>query len=88
MIVCQKPLGAMVKMIVMDLDGTLLDHNENISQYTLSIMERRRIKIVITTAIGAKAVIKDVALCVNWRKTPSTPIYLPLPASWKGSNAR
>jgi len=44
MIVCQKPLGAMVKMIVMDLDGTLLDHNENISQYTLSIMEKKENK--------------------------------------------
>jgi len=44
----------MIKMIVMDLDGTLLnDNDENISSYTLSILEKckeKGIKIVIATA--------------------------------------
>jgi Cof subfamily protein (haloacid dehalogenase superfamily) len=43
----------MVKMIVMDLDGTLLDDNKNISAYTLSIIEKcktKDIKIAIATA--------------------------------------
>jgi hydroxymethylpyrimidine pyrophosphatase-like HAD family hydrolase len=41
------------KMIVMDLDGTLLDDNKNISKYTLSILKKcknKGIKIVIATA--------------------------------------
>jgi Cof subfamily protein (haloacid dehalogenase superfamily) len=43
----------MVKMVVMDLDGTLLTDDKNISDYTLSILERckkRGIKIGIATA--------------------------------------
>ena len=44
----------MIKMIVMDLDGTLLnDDDENISSYTLSILEKckeKGIKIIIATA--------------------------------------
>lgn len=43
----------MIKMIVMDLDGTLLDDCLNISAYTLSILgecRNRGIRIVIATA--------------------------------------
>jgi Cof subfamily protein (haloacid dehalogenase superfamily) len=42
-----------IKMIVMDLDGTLLTDEKNISNYTLSILEKCKnigIKIVIATA--------------------------------------
>jgi Cof subfamily protein (haloacid dehalogenase superfamily) len=44
-------------MIVMDLDGTLLDDNKNISNYTLAILEKCKnigIKIVIATARSEK----------------------------------
>ncbi|MDR1399114.1 MAG: HAD-IIB family hydrolase [Treponema sp.] len=43
----------MVEMIVMDLDGTLLDDNKNVSEYTLNVLKRAKnkgIKIVIATA--------------------------------------
>ena len=48
----------MAKMIVMDLDGTLLDDDENVSPYTLSIMKKCKkvgMKIVIATARGRSA---------------------------------
>ena len=43
----------MIKMIVTDLDGTLLNKNEEISKYTISVLEKckeKGIKIVIATA--------------------------------------
>ena len=43
----------MVKMIIMDLDGTLLTNDKNVSEYTLSILRKCKsidIKIVIATA--------------------------------------
>ena len=43
----------MIKMIIMDLDGTLLNDDENISNYTLSILEKCKnngIKIGLATA--------------------------------------
>jgi Cof subfamily protein (haloacid dehalogenase superfamily) len=43
----------MVRMIVMDLDGTLLTDDKNVTNYTMSILEKckkRGIKIVIATA--------------------------------------
>jgi len=48
----------MIKMIAIDLDGTLLKDNEKISDYTLSILEKckeKGIKIVIATARGHSA---------------------------------
>ena len=42
----------MIKMIVMDLDGTLLNDDKNISAYTMSILEKCKetgIKIVIAS---------------------------------------
>jgi Cof subfamily protein (haloacid dehalogenase superfamily) len=45
-------------MIIMDLDGTLLNDDKNISNYTLSILERCKgtgIKIVIATARSEKS---------------------------------
>ena len=42
----------MIKMIALDLDGTLLNDDENVSSYTMSILERCKktgIKIVIAT---------------------------------------
>jgi Cof subfamily protein (haloacid dehalogenase superfamily) len=47
----------MVKMLVLDLDGTLLDDAKNISSYNLSILDeckKRGIKIVIATARGER----------------------------------
>jgi Cof subfamily protein (haloacid dehalogenase superfamily) len=47
-----------IKMIVMDLDGTLLTDDKNISNYTLSILEKCKnigIKIVIATARSEKS---------------------------------
>jgi Cof subfamily protein (haloacid dehalogenase superfamily) len=48
----------MVKMIVMDLDGTLLTDDKNISKYTLAILKKCKangIKIVIATARSEKS---------------------------------
>jgi hydroxymethylpyrimidine pyrophosphatase-like HAD family hydrolase len=48
----------MVKMIVVDLDGTLLDDDGNVSNYTLSILKeckRRNIYIAIATARSEKS---------------------------------
>lgn len=48
----------MVKMIVMDLDGTLLDENKNISSYTLLILEKCKnhgIILALTTARSKNA---------------------------------
>jgi Cof subfamily protein (haloacid dehalogenase superfamily) len=48
----------MVKMIVMDLDGTLLTKEKTISNYTLSILEKcktKEVKIVIATARSEKS---------------------------------
>jgi Cof subfamily protein (haloacid dehalogenase superfamily) len=48
----------MVGMIVMDLDGTLLTDEKNISNYTLSILQKcknNHIKIVIATGRSEKA---------------------------------
>ena len=53
----------MIKMIVMDLDGTLLNDDESISSYTISILEKckeKGIKIVIATgrsSLSAKEII-------------------------------
>jgi Cof subfamily protein (haloacid dehalogenase superfamily) len=48
----------MAKMIVMDLDGTLLTNDKNISSYTCSMLEKCKsngIKIVIATARSEKS---------------------------------
>jgi Cof subfamily protein (haloacid dehalogenase superfamily) len=48
----------MVKMIVMDLDGTLLADDKNISDYSVSILEKCKkigIKIILATARSEKA---------------------------------
>jgi Cof subfamily protein (haloacid dehalogenase superfamily) len=48
----------MIKMIVMDLDGTILTDDKNISNYTCSILEKCKIdgmKIVIATARSEKS---------------------------------
>jgi Cof subfamily protein (haloacid dehalogenase superfamily) len=48
----------MVKMIVMDLDGTLLSSDKNISDYSVSILEKCKIngiKIVIATGRSEKS---------------------------------
>jgi len=55
----------MIKMIIMDLDGTLLDNDKNISDYTLSILEKCRnkgIKIVIATARSEKSAERCISL--------------------------
>jgi Cof subfamily protein (haloacid dehalogenase superfamily) len=55
----------MVKMIVMDLDGTLLDNHKNISSFNLSILEKcraRGIKIVIATARSEKSAERCIRL--------------------------
>ena len=49
----------MIKMIVTDLDGTLLRHDKTISKYTASILRRcidKGIKIVVATARPIRAV--------------------------------
>jgi hydroxymethylpyrimidine pyrophosphatase-like HAD family hydrolase len=56
-------LLSMVKIIIMDLDGTLLNDDKNISDYTLSILEKCKcngIKIGLATArskLSAKEII-------------------------------
>ena len=48
----------MPKMIVLDLDGTLMDDNKNISSYTISILEKCKengIKITLATARSENA---------------------------------
>jgi Cof subfamily protein (haloacid dehalogenase superfamily) len=55
----------MIKMIVMDLDGTLLDKHKNISGFNLSILEKcraRGIKIVIATARSEKSAERCIRL--------------------------
>jgi Cof subfamily protein (haloacid dehalogenase superfamily) len=55
----------MVKMIVMDLDGTLLTDDKNISDYTLSILEKSKkkgIKIVIATARSERSAKKFIEI--------------------------
>jgi Cof subfamily protein (haloacid dehalogenase superfamily) len=55
----------MIKMIVMDLDGTLLNDEKNISDYNLSILEKCRnkgIKIVIATARSEKSAERCIKL--------------------------
>ena len=55
----------MVKMIVMDLDGTLLNSNKNISDYSVSILEKCKnngIKIVIATARSEKSAERCIKL--------------------------
>ena len=57
----------MPKMIVMDLDGTLLDDNKNISTYTISILEKCKeagIIIAFTTVRSIKAT-KRISNLVN-----------------------
>jgi Cof subfamily protein (haloacid dehalogenase superfamily) len=54
-----------IKMIVMDLDGTLLTNDKNISNYTLSILEKCKtigIKIVIATARSEKSAKRCIEL--------------------------
>lgn len=55
----------MVRMVVIDLDGTLLDNNKNISEYNLSILEKcknKGIKIVIATARSGKSAERCIKL--------------------------
>ncbi|GHU60372.1 Cof-type HAD-IIB family hydrolase [Spirochaetia bacterium] len=55
----------MAKMIVMDLDGTLLTDDKNISDYTRSILEKCKkngIKIVIATARSEKSAKRCIEL--------------------------
>jgi Cof subfamily protein (haloacid dehalogenase superfamily) len=55
----------MVKMIVMDLDGTLLNSDKNISDYSVSILEKCKIngiKIVIATARSEKSAERCIKL--------------------------
>ncbi|MDR1174612.1 MAG: Cof-type HAD-IIB family hydrolase [Treponema sp.] len=55
----------MVKMIVMDLDGTLLTDDKTISNYTLSVLEKcknRGIKIVLATARSEKSAKRCIEL--------------------------
>jgi len=55
----------MVKMIVLDLDGTLLADDKNISVHNLSVLEKCRregIKIVIATARSVRAAERTIAL--------------------------
>lgn len=57
----------MIKMIIMDLDGTLLNNDKNISPYALSILEKCKkigIKIVFATARSVKST-KRLADLVN-----------------------
>jgi len=54
----------MIKMIVMDLDGTLLNSEKNVSDYSVSILNECKnmgIKIVIATARAEKQAIR----CIN-----------------------
>jgi Cof subfamily protein (haloacid dehalogenase superfamily) len=55
----------MVRMIVMDLDGTLLTSDKNISDYSVSILEKCKnegIKIVIATARSEKSAERIIKL--------------------------
>ncbi|MDR1030542.1 MAG: HAD family hydrolase [Treponema sp.] len=55
----------MIKMIVMDLDGTLLTDDKNISDYTLSVLKKCKsngIKIVIATARSEKSAKRCIEL--------------------------
>src|SRR5215471_168829 len=55
----------MVNMIIMDLDGTLLDNNRNISDYNLSILEKcknKGIRIVFATARSEKSAERFIKL--------------------------
>ena len=55
----------MVKIIVMDLDGTLLKSDKNISDYSVSILEKcknKGIKIVIATARSEKSAERCIKL--------------------------
>ena len=55
----------MIKMIIMDLDGTLLNSDKNISDYTLSVLEkcrRKENKIAIATARSEKSAERCIKL--------------------------
>ena len=55
----------MAQMIVMDLDNTLLNSDKNISDYSISILEKCRstgIKIVIATARSKKSAERIIKL--------------------------
>ena len=54
-----------VKLIIMDLDGTLLDNNKNVSPFNISVLDRCKrngIKIAIATARSTKAAKRIIEL--------------------------